>query len=176
MTKTLPIRMAAKMAATLSIASVVVAAGTLLGAPGASADPGPSIPFMVSVTGSAQLTSQTTGTFAGSGTASHMGAISNGGGVTAFFDQPSDTCPNGFRSVNTETFTAANGATLSIQSADVTCPVGPQSPGQFRGTGQWRVTGGTGRFSSTTGQGTYSGFADFTGQTFAFRFTGELSR
>lgn len=176
MRKTSTNRFAATVMTIVSIAAIAVAAGAPLGAQGASAEPGHGIPFKVSVTGTAQLTSQTTGTFAGTGTASHMGAITNSGGVTAFFNEPSNTCLNGFQSVNTETFTAADGATLSIQSADVTCPVGPQDPGQFRGTGQWHVTGGTGRFSGTTGKGTYSGFADFTGQSFAFTFVGELSR
>jgi hypothetical protein len=129
------------------------------------------IPFQARVAGTATLTGATTGTFSGTGLATLMGSISNLGGVLAAPDQPSDSCPNGFHSVNTETFTAADGATLSVRSDDVTCPVGP---GRYQGIGHWTVIAGAGRFAGASGQGSYQGLADFAARSFTFTFTGKV--
>jgi hypothetical protein len=157
-----------------SLAACCVVGATLVPASGASAAINLRVPFYASVSGTAQLTSQSTGTFTGSGYAMYLGAVTNHGSVVAFFDEPSATCPNGFASMNTETFTARDGETLSIQSSDVTCPIGdPQTSTQFRGTGHWTVTGGTGRFAKTTGSGSYVGYANF-GHNFSFAFSGSI--
>jgi hypothetical protein len=74
--------------------------------------------------------------------------------------------------VNTETLTAADGDTLTLTSDDVACPIGP---GVFHGSGNWVVTGGTGRFSGATGHGTLAGQSDFNRGVFAFRVTGAIS-
>jgi hypothetical protein len=133
-------------------------------------------PFFASVSGVAQLTSPSTGTFTGSGFATYLGYVRETGGVVAHFDQPSSTCANGFASTNTETFTARSGDTLSLESTDVTCPIGdPRTTTQFRGTGHWVVTGGTGRYADVTGSGRYAGYANF-GHRFRFVFSGRITR
>ena len=54
------------------------------------------------------------------------------------------SCPGGVANINLEKLIAAHGVTLTITSQDGACPTGPR---QFRGTGHWTVTGGSGRFS-----------------------------
>ena len=129
------------------------------------------VPFKIDLSGVSTITSPTSGDLQGSGNASHLGRATNTGHVEAHPELPSDTCPYGFTSYNTETFTAANGDQLSIRSTDVACP---QGPGQFLGSGHWLVTGGTGRFSDALGWGTFNGFVDFTAQTFQISFTGTI--
>jgi hypothetical protein len=46
---------------------------------------------------------------------------------------------------------------------------------QFRGTGTWVVTGGTGRFSDATGSGTITGGANFITQMFTFEMSGTIT-
>lgn len=99
-----------------------------------------------------------------------MGRIETGG--RAYISGPDSSCPGGVANLNVEMLTAANGDTLTISSQDVACPTGP---GRYHGTGQWTVIGGTGRFSETTGQGSYDGSADFNAGTFVIDLTGALS-
>lgn len=155
------------------VTTTLAASGALGFAAGAASAVVLPLPFRATVAGTAVQTSASTGTFAGQGYATYMGRVTNNGGVLATF-VPSNICPNGFSSVNTERFTSANGGTLSIKSQDVTCPVGPN---QYQGSGEWTVTAGTGIYKGATGQGTYSGFADFNvqTQTFNFKFTGAVA-
>jgi hypothetical protein len=156
----------------IGAAAVLVAVGALLLPVSASAATHP-LPFKARFSGTAVLTSQTTGSFAGTGTATHMGRVTTVGnavvtGITTTI------CPDGFANtnLNTETLTAANGDTLTIASADEGCPTGP---GQYHGTGQWTVTGGTGRFSGATGDGSFDGHSDFGAGTFAIELTGTIA-
>ena len=55
---------------------------------------------------------------------------------------------------------------------NVACPIGSL---QFRGTGTWVVTGGTGRFNDVTGSGTFNGRADFATQESSFVMSGTIS-
>jgi hypothetical protein len=83
------------------------------------------------------------------------------------------SCPRGFANINIETLTAANGDTLVLTGDhDEACPTGPNA---VHGTGDWTVTGGTGRFAGATGQGTFDGVADFNRGTFSFQLTGTIS-
>ena len=154
-------------------AVTLLALGTLLlGASSASAA-GNQVPFKASYQGSANWTSQTTIALDGTGFATHMCLIGNEGTVYLInFDSTCPDGPYGVASINVETLTAANGDTLWIQSHDVACPTGP---GLYHGTGHWTVTGGTGRFSSATGQGSYDGSADFNAGTFTIDLTGALA-
>ena len=150
-------------------AATLVALGTLaVGANSASAASN-RVAVKASFSGRAQITSQATTSFAGAGVASHMGRIVTAGhaDITGF----DSSCPGGVANVNTETLIAANGDKLTIASQDVACPTGP---GQYHGTGQWTVTGGTGRFGSAAGRGTYDGSADFNATTFTITLTGTL--
>jgi len=83
------------------------------------------------------------------------------------------SCPGGFANKNVETLTAANGDKLMLTGPhDVGCPI---RPGVVHGTGDWTVTGGTGRFAGATGQGTFDGGANFNTGTFSFQLTGTIS-
>jgi hypothetical protein len=59
-----------------------------------------------------------------------------------------------------------------VTSVDVGCLI---SPGLYHGTGTWTVTGGTGRFSGATGQGTLDGTSDVNQGKFSIRLTGVIS-
>jgi hypothetical protein len=128
------------------------------------------LPFQASYSGSAAMTSPTTVSFNGSGNATHMGRITNVG--TIDLTGPDGSCSGGIANVNTETLTDNHGDTLTIVSQDVSCPTGS---GQFQGTGQWTVTGGTGRFAGATGQGSADGGADFNAGTFTMSLDGTVT-
>ncbi len=155
----------------VNIAATAVLTGAVLVVGGHAAfASGPQVPFRVTLTGSVALTSQTTLSFIGAGTATHMGRITNVGAVVVTGSDPS--CANAIANVNTETLTTDVGDTLTIVSQDIACPTGP---GTVHGTGQWHVTGGTGRFAGTTGAGTADGGADFIAGTFTMNLTGTLA-
>lgn len=127
---------------------------------------GVQVPFSASYSG----TAATDLTFSGTGTATHLGRIANNG--YAVITGPSSSCLEGFANTNYQTLTAANGDSLTLTSSDEACPIGQ---GVYRGTGHYVVTGGTGRFSGATGQGTFDGRADFTQGVFTFQLTGTIS-
>ena len=147
------------------------AAGSLvLGAAAASAQDG-QLPFRASFSGQVQFTGPTTTAFQGTGTATHMGVITTNGAadVTGHDDS---TCAGGIANTHRETLTAANGDTLTLVSYDVACPTGPF---QFHGTGHWTITGGTGRFAASTGEGTLDGDSDFNAGTFNIDLSGSIA-
>jgi hypothetical protein len=155
----------------IGLAAAVVVAGAVLAVGGHAAfASGPPVPFVATLTGNVAMTSQTTVSFIGTGTATHMGRITNVGAVVFTGSDPS--CPNSIANVNTETLTTNVGDTLTIVSQDVACPTGP---GTVHGTGKWRVTGGTGRFAGAVGQGTADGGADFNAGTFTMNLNGTLA-
>jgi hypothetical protein len=129
------------------------------------------IQFNLTVSGTSTLTSPTSGDLAGGGVGSHLGPVTSMGQVTAHPDQPSGSCPGGFASLNHETLTAAGGDQLEIVSQDIACP---QGPGQFRGTGEWTVVGGTGRFAAASGNGAFDGVVDFVAGTSRITYGGSL--
>jgi hypothetical protein len=153
----------------LLTATVLALASAAGGAASASAASAP-IPFRASFSGSAAIASPVLTTFAGAGIATQMGTVSTRG--HADITGPDPSCPGGVANINYETLTAANGDTLTIRSQDVACPTGP---GQYHGSGLWSVIGGTGRFSETTGKGSYDGSADFAAGTFTINLTGTLT-
>jgi hypothetical protein len=150
-------------AAVLTVAAVVVGAHTAFASE-------PQAPFRASLSGNVAMTGQTTVSFRGTGTATEMGHITNVGAIVFTGSDPS--CPNSIANLNTETLTTNDGATLTIVSQDVACPT---APGIVHGTGQWHVTGGTGRFAGTTGGGAADGGADFNVGTFTMNLTGTIT-
>jgi hypothetical protein len=128
------------------------------------------VPFQASYSGTAAFTSATTALFTGTGIARHLGRSTNVNHITV--SGPA-SCPGGFANINVETLTAANGDTLVLTGDhDQGCPIGPNA---VHGTGDWTVTGGTGRFAGATGQGTFDGVADFNQGTFSFQLAGTIS-
>jgi hypothetical protein len=151
---------------------MLIAMGTIgIGANSASAAAGHPVPFRASYSGTAAFTSATTALLTGTGIASHLGRSTNVNHITVI--GPATSCPGGFANINVETLTAANGDTLVLTGPhDVGCPT---RPGVVHGTGDWTVTGGTGRFAGATGQGTFVGGADFNKGTFSFQLNGTIS-
>ena len=154
---------------TLVVMLIAMAAIGIGGNP-ASAGGTQQVPFRASYSGTAAFTSATTALFTGTGIARHLGRSTNVNHVTV--SGPA-SCPEGFANINIETLTAANGDTLVLTGDhDQACPTGPNA---VHGTGDWTVTGGTGRFAGATGQGTFDGVADFNQGTFSFQLTGTIS-
>ena len=152
---------------------MLIAMGTIgIGANSASAAAGHQVPFRASYSGAATFNSATgTALFTGTGIASHLGRSTNVNNITVLSGPVS--CPGGFANKNVETLTAANGDKLMLTGPhDVGCPI---RPGVVHGTGDWTVTGGTGRFAGATGQGTFVGGADFNTGRFSFQLTGTIS-
>jgi hypothetical protein len=155
----------------IAIPAAAIVAGAVLAVGGHAAfAAGPQVPFRATLSGSAAMTSQTTVSFIGAGTATQMGRITNTGAIV--FTGSDASCPNAIANVNTEVLVTNVGDTLTIVSQDVACPTGP---GTVHGTGQWHVTGATGRFAGTTGSGTADGGADFNVGTFVMNLTGTLT-
>jgi hypothetical protein len=151
----------------LVLAPAVVALLALSAAPAAASS---SEWFTATVSGSGAFTSQNTVVFNGKGTATLMGSVTNSGSIQITGQDSS--CSGGLANVNTEVLTAASGDTLTLTSQDVACPTGP---GRYQGSGSWRITGGTGRFQGTTGNGSSTGSADFNVGTITNTFTGMLT-
>ncbi len=67
---------------------------------------------------------------------------------------PISACAGGTDPHNTQgsnTFTASDGATITVSTSGNTCQSGPTT---FAGTATYTITGGTGRFVGATGRGT----------------------
>ena len=131
------------------------------------------VPFKARLAGSAAFTSPTTVDFHGTGQATHLGRFVADG--IAVLGESTGSCPGGIPNVpnvHTETLTAANGDELVIRMVNIGCPTGPYT---FRGTGQWTVLSGTGRFENVTGEGTNEGNADFERNRFELTLTGAIS-
>jgi len=153
------------------VTAMIVVAGTFgLAVPNAFAV---TVPFSARYSGSALWTSPTTIALLGSGTATQLGRVANS--RTVYLTNFNSSCPDGpdgVASVNVETLTGADGDTLTIESDDVACPVGP---GLYDGTGRWKVTGGTGRFNGASGGGQFTGTADLNQGRFSSNPTGVLT-
>ena len=129
------------------------------------------VPFKGSYSGAASFSDPSVGSFfSGNGIATHLGASTNQG--HAVLTGPDSSCSGGIANTHYETLTAANGDVLMITSYDVACPI---SPNVYHGTGHWVVSGGTGRFSGATGQGSFDGHSDFNQGVFSFQLTGTIS-
>ncbi|MDP9340711.1 MAG: hypothetical protein M3Q23_01110 [Actinomycetota bacterium] len=154
-----------------TLAAMFTALGTIgMGANSAYAA-GIQVPFRGSYSGMA-VTDFSSGTvdFSGTGISTQLGLSANEGHLQV--TGPDSSCAGGLANVRNETLTAANGDLLMLTSHDVACPIGPLV---FHGTGHWVVTGGTGRFSGATGQGTTDGTGDFMQGVFTLQLTGTIS-
>jgi hypothetical protein len=125
--------------------------------------------FKATFSGGIGLNADGTISLVGSGSSTRMGHITNHGTIVITGD---GSCPGGKTNTNTETLTDNDGNTLTITSQDLGCPI---SPGLFHGTGNWAVTGGTGRYANASGSGTTDGYTDFNSGTFIMTLVGTLS-
>ena len=99
------------------------------------------MPFLASYSGQATFTGETTVSFDGTGIATQLGLGDNHADVT--ITGPDSSCPGGLANTHIETLTATNGDSLTITAHNVASPTDVM---QFRGSGHWIVTAGTGRF------------------------------
>jgi hypothetical protein len=147
--------------------ATVIALGTI-GVGAYSAYAKNTVPFKASISGTASATS-TGFDLTGTGNAAHLGNSTYDGTVTT------SNAGNGCISAPAvETLTAANGDSLFLTCTDlVVCPT--TNPGELGGHGTWTVTGGTGRFSGASGQGTDDTLANPSQGVFSKTLTGSIS-
>lgn len=113
-------------------------------------------------------TSETTLTLDGSGIGRPLGKLDDYSGQVTITSVDEDGV---ITDVLIETFTAANGDTLTIRCDQV---VVPGDDGLFHGTDTWTVIGGTGRFADATGSGTGTTVVDNL-ETFTKELTGTIT-
>ena len=70
--------------------------------------------------------------------------------------------------------TAANGDEMESSAVGLTSP--PDAAGNVTFCGDWKVTGGSGRFKNGTGSGTFDGGGNFFTGVAHIIFEGEISR
>jgi hypothetical protein len=153
----------------LAVALLTLATASLLGHASPASAAGSETPFTAQFAGSLEISGPTRLTLTGHGSATGMGPIATAGQI--HMTGIDTSCLGGITNVNTETLTAADGETLSIESLDVACTTGVI---KFEGTGNWRVVGGTGRFAGATGGGLTQGRGDWIAGTFAITLTGGI--
>ncbi len=93
---------------------------------------------------------------------SGMGQMSHLGRVDYELTQCTLPGPDGFASVGSVTFIAANGDELRLEHTMLSQLIGDfdPDPDGFTFEGEWTAVGGTGRFANATGSGTMHGFGD----------------
>jgi hypothetical protein len=129
--------------------------------------------FSAAYSGSIAFTGPASATYTGSGTGTYVGTSQVQGTLQVFSGAVS--CPGtGFNTRHNDTITAANGDSLSVMIAAVACETPPGSQ-VYQSEGTYVITGGTGRFSGASGQGTVVGQADFTTHTFSLSFSGSIA-
>ena len=101
----------------------------------------------------------------GSGIATHLGNITLAGPSRVNLINGTQTA--------TGTLTAANGDRLVLDIEGTVQFTGPDPADPVTFSGSWTVESGTGRFSNTTGSGSYSGSA--AGPSGAFTLSGSIS-
>lgn len=121
--------------------------------------------------------------FTGAGIGSHLGLSAVAGRSLTTPDPTDPLCSIIAPDHDAVTLTAANGDELHLSNSGEEC-LDFSVPGRvfIRGSGTFRVTGGTGRFAGATGSGTFEVVAEVTGfdptgptGTFELRFTGTVS-
>jgi len=137
------------------------------------------VPFTGTLSGKARFdppAAPTRALFEGSGQATHLGATINLGELAPLQFVPTAECALGVGIPHThmETLTAANGDRLVLEMIDLACPI-DQTFMRFRGTGNWTVVDGSGRFADASGSGTAEGGGDFIAGVFEFTLTGEIT-
>ena len=162
-------RTALRMPRLLSlVAATTMAVSLVVATTPASATTAVARPFHASASGTVTPTSATTLTLDGSGIGIHLGLLDDySGQVTVTSIDQSGVITD----VLIETFTAANGDSLTIR-CDQVIAIG--NDGLFHGTDTWTVIGGTGRFQNASGSGNGTTVVDNL-ETFTKVLTGTIS-
>ncbi|MDH4074740.1 MAG: hypothetical protein OEW29_02300 [Acidimicrobiia bacterium] len=149
--------------AVLALAFTGLAAGPANAAPSAP----PALSFTATVAGSVTATGPGTFSLSGAGVASVIGAAQYSGTVVV----TSVAQDGSLTDTLTETYTAPNGDTLTIECRQSAVPI---DSGVLMGTDSWTVTGGTGRFAHASGSGTGTTYV-YNLQTFVKKSTGSIT-
>jgi hypothetical protein len=153
-----------------------VAVLVVLAAPTAFADKGGTdLPFRVHGSG----TLSAAGPFSGTVQGTHIGKGTFSGSFV-FIGPPILPCSAGSNVPNftrVQTLTAANGDTINQTTVGTVCQSGPTT---FPAEETYTIVGGTGRFSTATGSGHQTSFADFSNgfgnpATYTFTQDGTIS-
>ena len=131
------------------------------------------LPFRLGDEGTITFTSLSTATTAGTGNATHLGRITSDGNLTIVGSASCIDNEVGFSAEMQDTFTAANGDTVTTAITMQLCPI---APGIYHGVGTYVVTGGTGRFANATGSGVFDGTGNFNTGTIICALNGTISR
>jgi hypothetical protein len=131
------------------------------------------LPFRLGDEGTITFTSSSTATTAGTGNATHLGRITSDGNLTIVGSASCIDNEVGFSAEMQDTFTAANGDTVTTAITMQLCPI---APGIYHGVGTYVVTGGTGRFANATGSGVFDGTGNFNTGTIICALNGTISR
>ena len=168
-------RWLSKLVALQTLGTTAFTALLIAGAPRAASADVQQVPFTATYSGAVTPPhGPPPVTLNGTGTGTMLGNSTNAGRI-AVTGQASSCPSTGFAVENDETLTAANGDQLTLTVHDESCPVSPDRPGVYHGVGVFVITGGTGRFSGATGNGSFSGTGDFSQGQFTFSFKGTIS-
>jgi hypothetical protein len=130
------------------------------------------LPFRLGDEGTITFTSPSTATTAGTGNATHLGKITSDGNLAIVGEVSCVGNEVGFSAEMQDTFTAANGDTVTTAITMQLCPI---APGIYHGVGTYVVTGGTGRFANATGSGVFDGTGNFNTGTIICALNGNIS-
>jgi hypothetical protein len=95
--------------------------------------------------------------------ATQIGAVQMQGNIS--IQGPAD-CPNGFVATHDDVLTASTRDQVWMTITEKSCPR-PSDPSTYDCTGTYTMTGGTGRFATVGGNGTWAGSVHFTSQASA---------
>ena len=138
----------------LAIGAAVLAVTT---APGAVAS---TAPLNVGVSGTLQITetaggAPTKAVYGGQGSGPSLGPVQMRGTISV--TGPA-SCANGFAATHVDTLTTKDGAQVLLTITEESCPIAASgSVVTFQCTGTYTVSGGTGRYASASGSGSWRG-------------------
>lgn len=143
---------------------VAVAGAALCLTAAAPATAAPATQFNGAFGGSLQVTATSNGSptaafYSGVGVVSVGGASHMAGNIA--ITGPA-SCAGGFTATHADTITTNSGDQVSMTISEKSCPRDPANPTTYDCTGTFTITGGSGRFSTATGSGSWAGVLTFT--------------
>ena len=135
-------------------------------------------PVNVGVSGALQITEMAGGAptkavYGGQGSGPSLGPVQMKGTISV---TGAASCANGFAATHVDTLTTKDGAQLLVTITEESCPIAASgSVVTFRCEGTWTVSGGTGRYASASGSGSWRGSLDLDMNTGSGGFTATYS-
>lgn len=129
----------------------------------------PAPPIKAAIAGTVTPTGESTFELAAVAVSPQLGVADYHGVVTV---TGLDPATGTITDVLVETFTTADGDTLTLLCEQTAVPIGDDV---YRGTDTWTVIGGTGSYAGATGSGTGTSYVDLGQGTFTKVLTGRIS-